>query len=70
MPYTNLKLILKEDGKLYAILGETANGGYRITPMEEVEQHGLVPRPWIAYRPDTVRVINEGEVESFLAYSV
>ena len=80
MSYVNLKLRLKKDGKLYAILGTTGldklsredrpNGGYRVTPMDEVEQHGLVPCPWLEYRPETVRVVNEGEVESFLAYSV
>ena len=68
--YVNLKLRLKEDGKLYAILGQTGNGGYRVVPMEEVEQHGLIPRPWLTYRPELVRVIAEGEVAEFLAYSV
>ena len=70
--YTNLKL--KVGGSWYAILGATGNGGYRVTPLEGVEgedvQHGLMPRPWLAYKPNSVLVVNEGEVEEFLAYSV
>lgn len=68
--YTNLKLRLKADGKLYAIVGRRAyDGGYLITPMEEVIDHGLTPRPWLEYYSRNSWSVSENEVESFLAYS-
>ena len=70
MSYTNLKLKAKSDGKWYAILGQTGNGGYRVVALDNVDQHGLVPRPWISYPPETVTIVNEGDVEKLLAYSL
>ena len=67
--YTALKLKLKADGKLYAIVGQMPDGRYKVTPMEHIVQHGLTPRPWLEYRPETVRTVYGEEVESFLAYS-
>ena len=68
--YTALKLKLKADGKLYAIVGQMPNGRYKVTPMEHIVQHGLTPRPWLEYRPDSVFTVKPDEIESFLAYSI
>lgn len=67
--FTDLKLKLKADGELYAILGHLADGNYRVVPMKDVVQHGLTPRPWLEYRSENVLTVLRGDVESFLAYS-
>lgn len=67
MCYTPLKV--KVHGRLYAILGRTT-GGYEVVAIEECEQHGLMPRPWIAYKPETVETIAADDVEEYLAYAV
>ena len=66
--YTNLKLKTKSDSRWYAILGQTGNGGYRVVALDDALQHGLMPRPWIHYLAQAVSIVNEGDVEEFLAY--
>ena len=68
MSYTNLKLKAKSDDKWYAILGQTGNGGYRVVALDDVVEHGLIPRPWIHYPLQAVCIVNEGDVKEFLAY--
>ena len=67
MCYTPLKV--KVRGQWYAILGTTRNG-YEVVAAEKWEQHGLVPRPWIAYKPETVETIAADDVEEYLAYAI
>ena len=67
MCYTPLKV--KVRGQLYAILGTTVDG-YEVVAVEKCEQHGLMPRPWIVYKPDSVETIAADDVEEYLAYAI